>query len=201
MIIIHQNNTDLEDIVQKCVHTLSQPGAVLLLPTETVYGVMCAWNDEVAITRLREMKGRSSEKPLQMLAPDMYSVENAGVLIDNDIRKIVEAFCPGPITIVAPSENPHMKTVGFRIPAHTLMLKILGAFGEPLAATSANFADAPPSVTIQEAIDSLHGTPDLSVDAGPLKGTASTVVDMSGACFKILRHGPISEAQVRDTLL
>ena len=197
MLILKQNS---ENTKRECIHYLSHPGAVLLMPTETVYGLFCSWEDEEALQRICEMKNREPGKPFQMLAPDLASVENEGVIITNDIKKVYDAFCPGPITIVA-KHGEAGETIGFRVPDHGFMQDLLFSYGANVAATSANFAETPPSVTVEEAINSLSGEPNVVVDAGPIKGEASTVVDMTGPFFKILREGPISETEIANILL
>ena len=197
MLILKQNSNEAK---KECVHYLSHPGAVLLVPTETVYGLLCSWDDKDAQKRICEMKNREQGKPFQMLAPDLASIENEGIIITNEIKKVYDAFCPGPLTIVAKQEGTD-KTIGFRVPAHGFIQNILFAYGANVAATSANFADNPPAVTVEEAIDSLNGEPNIAIDAGPIKGQASTVIDMTGPFFKILREGPITKSEIANILL
>jgi L-threonylcarbamoyladenylate synthase len=197
MLILKQND---ENVKKECIHYLSHPGAVLLMPTETVYGLFCSWDDKEALNRICEMKERESNKPFQMLAPDLESIENEGVIITNEIKKLYDAFCPGPITIVA-KQGDSGNTIGFRIPDHGFMQDLLLSYGANIAATSANFADAPPATTIEEAVASLKGEPNIAVDAGPIHGIASTVVDMTGPLFRILRKGPISESEISNILI
>ncbi len=196
MLILKQDDKKTK---QECLHYLTHPGAVLLLPTETVYGLVCNWDDKEAVRKIRQMKGRDAEKPLQMLSGSLVSLEEVGVEITNEIRKVYDTFCPGPITIIAKASRP--KTIGFRIPDHGLMQDLLLAFGSNFAATSANLAGFPPAVTVDEALSTLNGSPDLIVDAGPIKGKASTVVDMTGPYFHILREGPITEKQIAKVLI
>ena len=197
MLILKQDD---KNVKKECVHYLSHPGAVLLLPTETVYGLVCNWNDKDALKRICDMKDRDPGKPFQMLAPDLSSVENEGIVITNELKKVYDAFCPGPLTIVA-KQGDSGNTIGFRVPDHGLMKEILLAYGSNVAATSANFADQPPATTVEEAINVLNGRLDLAVDAGPINGTASTVIDMTGPFFKLLRKGPVSEAEIANVLL
>ncbi len=197
MLILKQ---DSKNTKKECIHYLSHPGAVLLMPTETVYGLFCNWGDEDALQRICEMKNREPGKPFQMLAPDLESVENEGVVITNAIKKVYDAFCPGPITIVAKCSDS-IDTIGFRVPDHGFMQDLLFSYGANIAATSANIADNSPVKTVEEALDSLNGEPNVVVDAGSIDGKASTVVDMTGPFFKILRKGPITEAQISEILL
>ena len=187
------------NIVDACIETLRKPGSVLLLPTETVYGLMCVWQDVDAEKRIRDLKGRDLDKPFQILTADLRSAQVAGVRITPEIAKVAEKFCPGPITIIAGTENAET-SVGFRIPDHQLILEIMKSASLTLAATSANISGRPPATSVQSALAELNGIPDLVVDAGKISGKASTVVDMSGKRVKVLRSGPISESEILECL-
>lgn len=188
---------DVENqIFEICLKQLKQRGSVLLLPTETVYGLMCVWQDKTALGRILKMKSREPEKPFQLLSPDIESVADFGVEITPGILKIAEKFCPGPVTIIGNMKNVKKnrgEIVGFRIPAYPFILDLMKESGKLLAATSANIAGEPPATTVAEALSSLDGQPDLAVDAGRIKGKASTVIDMTGKGAKILRQGPVTE--------
>lgn len=158
-----------KDVFEICLGELKKPGAVLLLPTETVYGLMCNWYDLEARDKIRAMKGREAKKPFQMLAPTLDSLLEYGLEISDDITKMVEKHCPGALTIIANSAKhkiDDIDTVGFRIPNYQFLLDLMNESGMLLAATSANIAKAPPAVTIAEALDSLNGEPNIAVDAG-----------------------------------
>ena len=198
------NNLKLENqIFEVCLRELKRKGSVLLLPTETVYGLMCDWSDLTARKRIRFMKSREAEKPFQMLAPDIESVMDYGVEITPDIKKVIDKFCPGPVTIIAnlkKADKSGMKTIGFRIPAYPFILDLMKESGKLFAATSANIAGKSPAITVADALDSLEEQPDVAVDAGTVKGEASTVIDMTGKKFKILRKGVITEKKVHSGL-
>lgn len=188
-----------DQIFDMCLQKLKRKGSVLLLPTETVYGLMCDWNDLKAQKRIRNMKSREQKKPFQMLAPNIESVINYGVEITPDIKKIVDKFCPGPVTIIAnlkKAGKTGMKTVGFRIPAYPFILDLMKESGKLLAATSANIAGKSPAITVANALDSLEEQPDIAVDAGKIEGNPSTVIDMTGKKLKILREGSVTEEEV-----
>lgn len=186
---------DIEkEVFEICLGELKKPGAVLLLPTETVYGLMCNWDDLEARNKIRAMKEREAKKPFQMLAPTLDSLIEYGLEISDDIRKVVDKYCPGAITIITNSAKhkiDDIDTVGFRIPNYPFLLDLMNESGMLLAATSANIAKAPPAVTIAEALESLNGSPNVAVDGGEIVGLASTVVDMTGPEIKVLREGSI----------
>jgi L-threonylcarbamoyladenylate synthase len=189
-----------QEALASCVDALRQPGGVILVPTETVYGLACRWADAAARERIRGMKGREAEKPMQMLAPDLAAALAAGVTDAPAVRRLVERFCPGPLTLVQHADIGG--TIGFRIPDHPFVLALLRDLREPLAATSANRSGEPPAIAFAEALAHLSSSPDVAVDGGIVAASAlaSTVVDLSVAPWRILREGPIRADQLRAVL-
>lgn len=187
-------------MVATCAELLAQPGTVLLLPTETVYGLICRWSDSAAKKRIFKLKGRDENKPFQMMISSTQQLEDLGVVVPPVARKVTDAFCPGPITILVPHDGAK---VGYRIPDHAFFLEILRVIGEPLAATSANLTGDALALTVDDATSSLIGQPDLVVNAGALENNvmASTVVDILDNSFSIVRSGPISEDDIQQVLV
>ncbi len=192
-------NTDSSSIVKLCVEALLKPGAVLLLPTETVYGLVCRWSDSEAKKRIFTLKGRDENKPFQMMISSIDQLNDFGVEIPTVARKITNAFCPGPITILVPHSGAK---VGYRIPEHNFFIEVLSKLGEPLAATSANLTGNPVALTTTDAISDLNGEVDIVVDEGILPSDilASTVVDVADNSFSIVRKGPITEFDIHKIL-
>jgi L-threonylcarbamoyladenylate synthase len=173
MNVVAQLNPEAVSLAARCL----REGGVAALPTETVYGLMALWRDGLARERIYELKKR----PAATLAA------------------LGEAFWPGPLTVVA--EAAGGDTVGLRVPRHGLLLSILDELGEPLAATSANLSGQPPALEAESAVRDLAGEVDLLVDGGTVEvGEASTVVSVVGGELKVLRPGPISEAELRAAL-
>ena len=137
------NNSSASEsrIIDECAEILNRKGSVLLLPTETVYGFMCRWDDSEARDRIFKMKKRSSDKPFQMLASSIAQAEKEGLIFDGEAWKIARKFFPGPLTLIV--ENRNGGTTGLRIPNHPLMLKLILKINSPLAATSANISGEP----------------------------------------------------------
>ena len=117
--------------------------------------------------------------------------------ISDDVKKIAQAYWPGPLTLILP-KSPHLPsdlspypTIGIRMPNLTFTRQLLRETG-PLATTSANISGGPNPTTAQDVNDQLGGRVDLILDGGATPGpTASTVVDMTGSDMKVLREGPI----------
>ena len=192
-------SADEARITAECAEMLKRRGAVLLLPTETVYGFMCRWDDSEARERIYKIKRRSSDKPFQMLASSIAQAEKEGLIFDGEARRIAEKFFPGPLTLVV--KNRDGGTTGLRIPKHQFILNIIRIIDSPLAATSANISGEPAALTLEDALRNLESLPDMAVDGGKIEaGAASTVVDASSSPFKILRPGPIKEEEIRKAV-
>jgi len=176
-------------------------GGVIAAPTETVYGLMCRWDAGAARERIARMKRRAPEKHLQMLAESLEAAAAAGLLADERFQRVEKAFWPGPLTAIGPAAQGG--TIGLRIPRHAFVLDLIRAAGFPLAATSANLSGHPPALDAETAVAELEEAPDLVVDGGVVEagGHSSTVVDLSvPGAVRILRAGPVSEAELRRVL-
>ncbi len=189
--ILFSAASDLAAVAEKAVEALRRPGAVVLLPTETVYGLVCRAGDRAAVERIYELKDRDCSKQLAWFIFDWRTLGEYGVRLEGLPEELAGKYCPGPITIVAPKEDG--STVGFRIPDHPLVLEILRRIDCPLASTSANLSGRPNALTVPAALAELTGEVALAIDAGPIPAGAqpSTVVLATGKEPKVLRPGPI----------
>ena len=175
----------------------TRPGSVLLVPTETVYGLVCRWDDPAGRARIYELKHRSENKPLAAFIPSVEALPTEAVLPEA-ARKLAAAFCPGPVTLVVPDRSGG--TFGFRIPDHPFIRELLAAFCGALASTSANLSGQPPARNVADALRSIDGEPELAVDGGalPPDSPASTVIRVfADSSWKILREGPVTAEQIR----
>lgn len=190
-----------ESALPETVAALRRPGAVALVPTETVYGLVCDWNDKSARNRIYELKHRAENKPFAAFVPNIESLPPEVDAIPAAARKICEAFCPGPVTLVIPDKFG--STFGFRIPDHPFILKLLREYGGALASTSANLSGRPAALSVADALKSIDGEPEIAVDGGalPADSRASTVILVKAdSSWKILRPGPVSEESLKDLL-
>ena len=173
---------------------------VLLVPTETVYGLVCDASHEAARARIYEMKRRPASTLLTLFFASREAAETAFPVMPETAKRFAAAFCPGPVTLIVPDGDAF---TGFRIPDHPALLKLLAAYGRPLASTSANLSGQPAAHTVDEALASLAIQPDGILDGGaiPPESAASTVikVERDGA-WSILRPGPVSEDMLKSVL-
>lgn len=173
--------------VQTAILKLRQ-GAIVGLPTETVYGLGVDGNNPQAVERLRALKGRDDNKPFQVMVRDMEMAEKLAVF-DARTRQLAARHWPGPLTLVLPARAGD--TIGLRIPDHELMQRILRKLDGPLVMTSANPAGGAPALDAPDALGMFGAGVAFYVPGEPGGGTASTVVDATGPSLKILRQGPI----------
>lgn len=188
------SNLNERFLIAECVDILTKnEGMSILMPTETIYGLVCKWDDEEAKLKIQKLKKRFKSTTFQMYVAEIEMVVQAGFKLSKLARKIASRLCPAPLTIV--DKNEDFGTIAFKIPDHTLMSNLVDEFDAPIAITSAGN-----SLTMQEGLDSLLGEPDIAVDMGPLdrNATPSTVVQISDPNFKILRPGGVSEASIKE---
>ncbi len=181
-----------------------QAGGVVVYPTETLYGIGAnAWNPK-AVSRVQEIKKREAPKPILILVQSIDEAAGVSGEILPVARAFMQAFWPGPLTLVlkAAAGLPDALTrgggtVGVRIPASTISLKLLAMCGCPMTSTSANLSGAPPSGTIAAIERALGPGVDLFLDAGVLPARKpSTVLDVTGERPRLLREGEIPYGQL-----
>ncbi len=189
----------LEAVVAECSKIINANG-VVLLPTETVYGLVCKWDNPTARDRIYELKQRDTNKLLSMFVANKIAAKNFGAILNQQSEALFDTFTPGAITIVTPCSNGG--SLGIRIPDHPLLEKLLDALDFPLASTSANLSGTPAALSVAMAMSTLNGTPDLIVDGGnlPPDSLASTVVSTLDEEVKVLRSGAISSEQIENVV-
>jgi L-threonylcarbamoyladenylate synthase len=196
---------ELGPVVDALVEALLE-GEVVLLPTDTVYGIAALPHDAAATGRLFALKGRAATTPLAVLCADARQA--AGLVDPADevaVRRCGERWWPGPLTLVGrrrPGVDLHLgepaDTVGLRVPDHPLIRLVADRVG-PIATTSANRTGEPTAVTVEEALRSLGDGLAVAVDGGTIEGTASTVIDTTASPWRVLREGPLPSAEVIGT--
>jgi len=171
-------------------------GGLAVVPTDTVYSIVCLISHGDAVARLYEAKGISAAKRLSLLVPDIASAAAYTRGIPNQVFRIMRRALPGPYTLIfqASSEVPRImlhkrRTVGLRIPDSAIVQALLAELQEPLLSTSVrNLSDE--WVLDPVAIDTDYGDAvDVVVDAGLLAAEPSTVIDLSGDRPVLVREG------------
>ncbi|WP_322796013.1 L-threonylcarbamoyladenylate synthase [Tepidiforma sp.] len=176
-----------------------QAGDLVILPTDTVYGIAADVRNDDAVRAIYRAKQRDPGQPLQLLfGRQSVLLEQYAVLTPAAMR-LVETLGPGAWTVIVPRrpgwDSPALSggnTVGFRVVPVDLVLDIIDALGAPLAATSANVSGGPSPTTADEARRQVGAFCSVVIDGGPTAhGLDSTVIDLSGAEPEILREGAI----------
>lgn len=192
-------------------------GELIVIPTDTVYGIACDAFSPAAVTRLLEAKGRDRTSPPPVLVPGLPTLDALAEEVPDAARALVKAFWPGALTLILPAReslawdlgDTH-GTVALRMPADPIALELLSETG-PLAVSSANLSGKPAARTAQDAFDYLGDSVAVYLDAGvvgeeeiPGRSNGSTILDFSSvleeAEFQVVRHGVISEEQLREAL-
>lgn len=173
-------------------------GGLVVLPTETVYGLAALASDPTATRALFEHKGRGVDVPVAVLCADAEQALSLTQGAPAMAHELAAAHWPGPLTMVLPrrsglgwSLGEPVGTIGLRCPAHDLVRALAARVG-PLATTSANRHGMPTPSSASEAAAQLLGPVDLVIDGGPLSGAPSTVVDLTGDVPRVLRPGPVA---------
>ncbi|MBU3958858.1 MAG: threonylcarbamoyl-AMP synthase, partial [Candidatus Omnitrophica bacterium] len=165
-------------------------GGLVVIPTETVYGIAANMLDRKAIQRLYTVKQRPQDKPFSLHIASKEDVEQYAWDILPFAWRLMEKFWPGPMTLLLKSRENNK--VGVRIPDHKVALAIIKAVGLPLACPSANLSGNPAPSTCQEVLKDLDGLIDLVVDSGKTAlGQDSTVIDATRIPVQILRQGSL----------
>lgn len=179
-------------------------GGLVVFPTDTVYGLGASVFRPAAIRRIYRLKGRSYKKPLPLLVAGRSQAEPLVEPISARLRRLVNDYWPGPLTVVFRTSSlgrlitGGRESVAVRVPDHAAARALLKAFGGPLAVTSANRSGRPPSVTGAAARKIFGGKADVVWDGGRCpRGVASTVLDASGPEWTLVREGAVP----RRTLL
>ncbi|MFA7172812.1 MAG: L-threonylcarbamoyladenylate synthase [Kiritimatiellia bacterium] len=179
----------------KTAAAILHAGGVVIIPTDTVYGIAAHPEKSAAVNRIRTIKGRANGKPIALLAADKHSVITFGAEAPPLAQALMDAFWPGALTLVLPCGAVFE---GFRVPDHPQTCTLIKACGGTLRVTSANLSGAMPARSAAEALKEVGLEADLLIDDGPSPGgVASTVVQIGrNNTLTILREGAISAAQI-----
>lgn len=196
-----------EELLSRCAEALAS-GALVLLPTETVYGLAARVDRREAVDRVFEVKGREATKALPVMVEDPpHAAELAAPEWREPLLRLA-VFWPGPLTLVvraAPLEwlewvAPGSDSIGIRVPDHPFLLGLLGRTG-PLAVTSANLSGREPVSDFKDLDPSLVRKVDLVLDGGRSgTGNPSTVARLTRGGVEILRPGMVGKEELEEAL-
>jgi len=183
-------------------------GGLVAFPTETVYGLGADASSEKAVARLYAVKGRPADHPVIV---HLYSLERALAWardVPSEARALAERFWPGPLTLILKRSDKAkdfvtggQASVGVRVPSHPVARELLEAFGDGIAAPSANRFGRVSPTTAAHVRDDLGAQVDLVLEGGASEvGIESTIVDFSSGEPVVLRPGAIAESEIESLL-
>lgn len=180
-------------------------GGVAVFPADTVYGLACAPDDEVAFRRIYELKGRPESKPSAVM---WFHRDAVDVEVGERTRALMDVLLPGMVTLLLPNTErryplacgPDPSVIGVRVPDIPQMT----FWRRPILQTSANLAGGPDARRLSDVPESIRSGVDLCIDGGELPGVASTVIDLrrfeASGEWDLVREGAVSRAEVERAL-
>lgn len=194
---LHPENPDPKTV--EGIVTALQNGAIIIYPTDTVYGLGCDINNPRAIDRVAQIKGEKAKKAnLAIICHDLSHLSDYVKPISNTVFRTLKRLLPGPFTFILPANNnvpkvfnTKKKEVGIRVPNHKIPLAIVAELGHPIVTTSVMGQDEldtyamDPSIIFEQFKDKV----DIVIDGGHANNILSTVVRVDGDSFEIVRQG------------
>jgi len=185
-----------EKVLQQTLEVLRR-GGVVALPTDTLYGIACAFGNQEGIQRIQTMRGFDmATRPLTFLLPDLGELPRFAQVTDTAYNVLRKIF-PGPYcaeltaapTVAKPFVHEDRKTIGVRIPGTALCEKVIWSLGKPLLSATAKSPSGDILTTAAEIKREYGKNIDLILDAGTLSGSPSTVVSLAGDWISVIREG------------
>lgn len=174
-------------------------GAVGVLPTDTLYGIVGRAESKKVVERIYNLKERNSQKPFIILIGSLLDLQKFGIKPDEKTQKFLQQIWPGKVSVILPCQSKKLaylhrgkKSLAFRLPAKKNLIKLLQKTG-PLVAPSANPEGQKPAETIEEAEKYFKQSVDFYVAGGKLKGAPSTIVEIKNGKISLIREGKLSK--------
>jgi tRNA threonylcarbamoyl adenosine modification protein (Sua5/YciO/YrdC/YwlC family) len=192
---IHPDNPQPR-LINQAVQII-RDGGIVALPTDSSYALACHLDDKSAVERLRRIRGIDDKQHLSLLVRDLSELSNFA-MVDNRQYRLLKSVTPGPYVFVLEAtkevprrlSHPSRKTIGLRVPDHTITLGLLEALGEPLLASTLILPpDTEPLNDAEEIRERLEKQIELVIDAGACPAEPSTVIDLSGGEPVLVRAG------------
>lgn len=188
----------IDNTIIKEIKAILDNDGLIIIPTDTVYGIACNAFSDYAIEKLFQVKKRDRNKPINVLSD---SIEKLKIVVKefNEVEnKLIKKFFPGALTIICQKRDnisnlltANLKTIGIRIPNNDIALKILASYPYPLAVTSANISGEKTDTNIKELISDFADNVDIFIDGGYISNLASTIVKTDNNYITVLRQGDV----------
>jgi L-threonylcarbamoyladenylate synthase len=192
--------------IASAVGTL-KAGRLVVMPTDTVYGIGADAFDGDAVAALLSAKGRGRDMPVGVLVGSWHTIEGLVFAMPDGARELIRAFWPGALSLVV-TQAPSLQwdlgdargTVMLRMPLHPVAIELLREVG-PMAVSSANISGRAPAADADEARSQLGDLVEVYLDGGrSAQQAASTIVDLTGETPRVLRAGPVSTDRIAEVL-
>lgn len=201
------NQPDSRSVGLNAARGSLKAGRLVVVPTDTLYGLAADAFDGSAVAALLRAKGRGRDMPVPVLVGSWTTIDGLVTSVRPEARELIRSFWPGGLSLVvhaAPSLawdlGDTRGTVMLRMPLHPVILELLREVG-PLAVSSANVSGQPPATTVVEARAQLGESASVYLDGGPTEhGVASTIVDLTGNRPRIIREGAVSAEAIAEVL-
>jgi tRNA threonylcarbamoyl adenosine modification protein (Sua5/YciO/YrdC/YwlC family) len=199
-------DTSLLEGMRKAKLALAK-GDLVVVPTDTVYGLAADAFNADAVQALLDAKGRGRQSPPPVLIPNVDSLYALADTVSDTALKLAEKFWPGPLTMIFRAQaslqwdlGETRGTVALRVPNHKITLALLAESG-PLAVSSANLTGEPAANNAQQAQNYLGDKVAVYLDGGEAAlGEASTILDLTGEKVRIVREGALKRAELKEFL-
>lgn len=190
-------------LIQGITNNLDQISKLLLeekigiIPTDTIYGISCVASSKESVNRIYSIKKRDLDKPFIILINDISQINNFGVSLTKEQTKLLNKIWPERLSVVLdckefPENTEYLhrggKTLSFRIPKKQILCDLIKVTG-PIVSTSANVSQTETPSTLYKIREAFNDKVDFYVDEGPSSFAATTVVQISGNYFKLIRQG------------
>ena len=183
------NKKDLET-----AKNLLKKGEIIAVPTDTVYGLIALSSNANARDKVYELKNRNKEKKLILLCSNSEMVKRLATEFTENAKNLSDKFWPGPLTLILKVNN---ESVGFRVPKHDAVIKLISSLNEPVISTSANLTNEESATNYETVKKYFDGKVSAIIDGGETSlKVASTILDATASPHKILREGAIAAAQL-----
>ncbi len=181
-----------------------QNGGVVLLPSDTVYGLAASPLHENAVNRIYELKSRPRNRKLPIMTASVNEIENIGLDINSYAKKLLSShFVPGALTLILGFKTVPLlswlsgrEEVAVRIPKNTRLLNILKKTGALLVTSANKHGQSQTPSTVPEILSELNGLPDIIIDKGHIENLASTIINCRSVPPRIEREGCISSIEL-----
>ena len=190
--------------IEKLVDILKN-GGIAVIPTDTVYGIVCDALDEEAVDKIYQLKKRSYSKPMIVLMSDMDMVKKYTKSLSKLETKLFKTFSPGPLTVLVKKAdsipdvvNSGLPDLGVRIPDDKELQLLISKLGHPIVATSANVSSSETITRINMLEDSIKDNVDYIYNGGSIYRGASTIVREKDNMVEILRNGDLTENIIEE---